>query len=137
MRSLFVLAAAIGAALLGACRDTKHLSLSSLEGKWSNEDPATRGLDTVAVRVQGTTVLVSVWGACTPFDCYWGETPADASAWESEGLLRVTWNPWFAVETQTWSLPATSRLEVKTFTHFTDNSGRADYQEIDDFRRAP
>ena len=120
--------------VLGACHEDRPLTLAPLQGIWSNEDAATPGVDTVKIDVQGSMVLVRMWGACVPMDCYWGQAVADQSEWQSRGVLHVTWDPGFAIETQDLSLPSSGRLRVTTSTHFTDNSGRADSQRTDYFR---
>ncbi len=90
------------------------------------EDPDTRGITRVAIRTDGRTLFVHMWGSCTPTDCDWGETTT-AVADAQDGALSLRWTFSFKVDTQTLTVLADGRLRVRGHTHFTDNSGRADY----------
>jgi hypothetical protein len=74
-----------------------------------------------------------MWGACVPSDCEWGEqaTPASDAV---DGVIRIRWTPDFAVREMQLSI-ADDLLRVETHTHFIDNSGRPDRNEIEFFRR--
>jgi hypothetical protein len=48
-------------------------------------------------------------------------------------LLFVTWKKGFATTTQKLTLIADAKLEVSSHTHFTDRSGRADYDSNETF----
>jgi hypothetical protein len=68
-----------------------------------------------------------MWGKCHPTDCDWGIETTDISD-ASDGTLNLVWDPGFAIRTQDLILLLDGRLKVITFTHFTDNSGRLDYE---------
>ena len=76
-----------------------------------------------ALTVAGQAAQVEAWGACLPYECSWGAAQADESRWDRDGILVVTWNPGFAVETQTISFASPSLLRVTTTAHFLDGSG--------------
>ena len=80
----------------------------------------------MVIRTDGRTLFVHMWGSCIPTDCDWGETTT-AIADAQDGVLSLRWTFSFAVDTQTLTVLADGRLRVRGHTHFTDNSGRADY----------
>jgi hypothetical protein len=97
-------------------------------GQWTNRDPNTNGITKVVIRDVRGQVMVRAWGACTPDPCDWGETTMRGT-----GAVRyATWNPGFAIESQTFRLfDGIDGLRIETHTHFTDNSGRPDYDQVD------
>lgn len=109
--------------------------LATLEGTWANENATTRGITQVTIRVRGEVVLIEVWGSCHPVDCYWGTEVADTQNWRENRALRVVWDQGFAINTQTLTLVSDARLRVSTFTHFLDDSGRADFELTEFFRK--
>jgi hypothetical protein len=110
-------------------------ALADLAGTWANEDAATQGITHLTVHLDNGAVILEEWGACHPTDCDWGTAAADTQNWRSHRELDLTWNPGFAIETQSLTEVSTARLRLVTSTHFTDNSGRADYDETDYYRR--
>ena len=93
-------------------------------GSWVNEDGETCGITRVVIRKRGAMLLVRMWGACHPRDCYWGEQGLIGYA--EDGTLPVEWNPGFKVETQKLSVLSDGRLKAVGNTHFIDDSGRPD-----------
>ena len=102
-------------------------------GTWLNEDPTS--MPKAAIRVDAGTLYVHMWGACVPSYCDWGETTTPVSdAYDND--LSVVWNQSFAITTQSISYLSSGKLAVRSQTHFTDNSGRADYTVVYFFTRA-
>lgn len=109
--------------------------LTTIEGTWVNENDTTRGITRVTFHLSGDVVFIEVWGSCLPIDCYWGTQTADTENWGANRELRVVWDQSFAIQTQTITLVSYLRLEVSTFVHFQDNSGRSDFEMIEFFRK--
>ena len=108
---------------------------SALNGTWVNVDPHTRGL----VRIQIDGRKIHPFGQCHPDPCDWGNLkgktfsgdvnntrPAAMTATHKTGFSRVE---------MTLTLEAGGRLRAELFTHFTDESSRADYRSVDVFYR--
>ena len=100
-------------------------------GKWTNKDFQTRDITRVYIRQDGDTAIVHEWGRCHPKECDWGE----ATVTQKGSALSVAWQPGFAVEIQELTLLADGSLQVTMHTHFTDNSGRKDYDTKDIFAK--
>jgi len=108
---------------------------SQFIGHWENEDPNTGGITRVEIRSDVSTIFVHMWGKCHPTDCDWGEeTTAISDA--NDGVLSITWTFSFAVNTQQLTVLSDGRLRVTGHVHFTDNSGRLDYDYTHYFVRA-
>jgi hypothetical protein len=60
--------------------------------------------------------------------CYDAELAASNA---NKGELQFTWNPGFETKKATLKIGAGDRLEVTVKTHFTDSSGRPDYETVD------
>jgi hypothetical protein len=111
----------------------------SMNGLWVNVDPNTRGL----VRIEIHDRRIHPYGACHPDLCDWGVLKARSFAAGVDSspatamLARQATS--FSRSEISLSLEAHGRLRVEVFTHFTDQSGRADYRSVDYFahNRAP
>ena len=98
-------------------------------------DPQTRGL----VRIVINDRKIHPFGACHPNPCDWGELKgksftAGVDSSNATALTAKTTTNFDKVEL-TVSLEGDGRLRVETFTHFTDESGRADYRTVNYFVR--
>jgi hypothetical protein len=100
---------------------------SSFVGDWVNKDFQTRSITRVQIRLEGSNVIAHVWGKCHPKECDWG----DATATAKGQTLTLTWKQGFAVETQELTVLADGSLQLIGHRHFTDNSGREDYDSKD------
>ena len=130
---LLTLSAVIGLAGCGGSSTTPPTeSENNFYGFWVNEDTDTPGITKVDIDKVGDTILVHIWGKCEPTDCDWGIETTDISD-ASDGTLNIVWDQGFAIKTQELILLSDGRLKVKTFCHFTDNSGRPDYESIEYF----
>lgn len=113
------------AALLPASGQTNDTA--GFIGDWTNKDFQTRSVTRVQIRLAGGHVSVHAWGRCHPAECDWG----NATATVNGRVLSVTWKESFAVRTQEFTLQTDGSLQVSEHTHFTDNSGRKDYDSTD------
>ena len=106
------------------------ITINSFVGVWNNVDPNTRGWIRIEITAQGNTLTAHFFGACTPTPCDAGSTSAPFEG----NPVHLQANDSFATRDITLFL-AGDTLHVATFTHFTDNSGRADYTRQDDFHQ--
>ena len=132
-----------GSASSSTSSGPKH-GLSDFTGAWQNADSQTRGITRLAIRADGANIFVSAWGKCHPSDCEWGEVPAQAfgeniSAAGGANIRTISalFKTNFSEATLTIRPGDGSALDVEDMTHFTDNSGRANYASSYVFRRAP
>jgi len=88
-------------------------SENNFYGFWVNEDTDTQSITKIDIQKVGDIICVHIWGKCHPTDCDWGIETTDIS----EELI----------------LLSDGRLKVITFCHFTDNSGRLDYESTEYF----
>jgi len=115
---------------------------SYFAGGWTNTDPATRGITRLNIRVDGPNLFVKAWGKCQPTDCEWPEVPATPY---SEGVstpatadirtIEAVFKTNFDESTMTIRPEDPDGLTTDILTHFTDNSGRANYSASYQFRR--
>jgi hypothetical protein len=105
------------------------VDVHALTGAWRNFHPA-GGVTRIEFRVDQDRVVVHAWGSCLPTDCDWGEisTPVSDAA---DGVLSLTWNTGFSVMSQQFRVLVDGRLESSVHDHFTDSSGRADYDLVE------
>jgi len=138
-----VLASAATAALALGCfsavparaQQSAQAGAVSLDGDWLNVDPNTRGIVEIVI----TGRKVHPFGACHPAACDQGVIKAKsfASSVDSSDIRRLVAkeNTGFSQVEITLSLEADGSLRADRFTHFTDESGRADYSAVDYFKR--
>lgn len=103
-------------------------------GYWINDDADTGGITRIFVSISGDNLNVQAFGKCQPTDCDWGvsNTKIDDA---SDGVLEVNWVFSFATIKLTIKLVEKNHAEVNTKTHFTDNSGRKDYETRENFTK--
>jgi hypothetical protein len=104
-------------------------------GGWKNQDLSTGGLTRIEVDVVGDDIEIQEWGKCHPSDCYWGSVSTPVSG-ADDNSLSLTWSFSFATVQQTLTVLSDGRLQVRSNTHFTDSSGRADHSSLEYFVRA-
>jgi hypothetical protein len=132
-RILDVLVKALGITVLlaGGCANVVAAADPFL-GRWKNADNG--GISRAQIRSTEGQFFIHIWGACQP-ECDWGE-----STMAGGGQIRqVTWNQGFCVIKQELIFgrppsPGSNEpltLRIVSHTHFTDNSGRSDYDETD------
>ncbi|HET8684562.1 MAG TPA: hypothetical protein VFM54_22230 [Micromonosporaceae bacterium] len=113
---------------------TVETGVAAFAGNWVNVDPGTRSIPKVALSPQSaTTATLHMWGACSPTPCDWGTTTASLGNTEPPRLT-ASYNQGFVTRTIVITKSGTL-LVVKIRSHFTDSSGRADYDSTDIFNR--
>jgi hypothetical protein len=117
-----------------------------MDGVWQNVNPNTRSIVRVEYRSNCNDVVlcpngqcppptqdigkIRVFGACHPTACDWGWTPVSKSSQWSRGHYDQGF-----VDRWVWARLQSGQLKVVTRSHFKDNSGRADYETQDKFRK--
>jgi len=108
-------------------------SPSGLDGDWRNVDPKTRSI--VEIIIEGN--VIHPYGACHPNACDMGMISAQsfASNVQSSDISKLVAkkNQGFNRIEISLSLEPDGRLRAEKLTHFTDQSGRADYSTVDYF----
>lgn len=106
-----------------------------MDGIWNNVDAQTRGL--VQIEIRGNKI--HPYGACHPDPCDWGTLKAKSFATNVDSgtavALTANQSTSFSRVEITLSLERDGRLRAELFTHFTDESGRADYRTVNYFIR--
>ena len=108
---------------------TVSAATSPLVGYWINVNSATRSIVRIPISQTSSGTYAHVYGACSPTPCDWGLAPVTGY---SPGY--TTYNQGFAVKYLTITRSGLY-LVVTTYVHFTDHSGRADYNTTDRFYR--
>ena len=103
-------------------------------GFWVNEDGDTMNITKIDITKAGDTILVHMWGKCYPEDCEWGVSTTDILDAE-DGILNITWDFDFAVETQELYVLSDGRLKVVGFVYFNEDDiyNRPDYEYTEYF----
>lgn len=110
-------------------------SLSRFVGKWRNASANTRGITTAEVRIEGSKIIVRLWGACAPKDCDLGERVAIAYS-DSVGEKVENSTRALVVDNGSRSffvlkLQSDQSLVCESYTTFADGSGRANVMGVD------
>jgi hypothetical protein len=101
-----------------------------LVGTWNNIDRSTRDLARLVITANGGVISVNPFGAGSPALCNWGVEPAIVYVSGAEAGLAVAFTAQFKLAFADVVITGNLRqneLLVKTFTRFTDGSGRFDY----------
>jgi hypothetical protein len=116
----------------GWWRFTYTTGLASYAGTWVSSQPDTRSIPQLTLTpLSGTRATLQIWGACTPTWCDWGTTTASKAM---DGTLRAFYDQGFSTNDVRINQSGT-QLVVRIHTHFTDNSGRADYDSTEIMNR--
>jgi hypothetical protein len=113
---------------------TPSLEAEKFVGFWVNEDEDNGGITKIDITKAGDTILVHMWGKCHPEDCDWGVSTTDVSD-AADGILNITWDFDFAVETQELYVLSDGRLNVVTFVDYFEDDifGRIDFEYTEYF----
>jgi hypothetical protein len=117
-------------------------NVNQFTGRWTNSDSNTRGITALDIQANGSNVTVQAWGKCSPTDCDWGRVAAYAYAPDVQSNLATSAQALSAVFDTNFSQTLIiihsangNRLEAEVLTHFTDGSGRSNYQNLYTFNR--
>jgi hypothetical protein len=115
-----------------ASRELLVRSPAGFVGSWRSADPATRGIVRTVIAPSGSGLSVQVFGACSPSPCNWGSVPlatyGSNVSDDNHTLGRATYNHGFARRTLTFELLSSNRMQISSYTEFTDGSGRQPYR---------
>jgi hypothetical protein len=141
-RSALILGGAGAATLLGAGTASALCVTPAQEGDWVNINPGTRSIRRIKLRFvcqdqilngkpypPGAPWYVTIWAACHPSSCAWGERPAKRLF----GTIMANYDHGFAKRSLLINTAPGGRLAVRMHTNFRD--GRTDYDTLDVFRR--
>jgi hypothetical protein len=102
-------------------------------GAWKNVDLNAKGIVKIDIAEAPGGITVRPWGSCSPTPCDWGvknvATPPTTTTFD------VHWSLSFVERDQHYELHADGTMAVHTHSHFTDGSGRADYDLNEVFSR--
>ena len=154
-RCLIVLTSVVGLGCLGGCSGatststtststtptspTNPVTASAFVGLWQNVDASTDDNPQLQIRVDGSTIYVRGYGACSPTLCDWGEAPAPAAD-AATGTFTVNWirvaGTGSAIYyTMTLTLATGDDLLRTTLAaHFSDGK-QPDHSVLESFRR--
>jgi hypothetical protein len=120
----------------------KLFAINDYVGEWVNVDPKTRGITRLLVQRSGPALTIHTWGRCHPSDCDGGAATANPlgenvshSADQPIVSLSATFLRSFEEERLTLRLLEPNKLTATSDRHFTDKSGRADYEITATFSR--
>jgi hypothetical protein len=118
---------------LGAIREELY---RKFVGGWKNVDGNTGGITRIEIRSGAKSMQIHMWGKCHPEDCDWGEVSIPLADADNR-TISIRWSHFDGrlVSTQQFDLLPDGRLRVITHTHFSDGSGRPDYDSTDYFSR--
>jgi len=133
--------AALAALTFFAFATPASADIGQLVGTWQNVNSHDRGVIRFVVHHVGNAVRVQVFGNCTPTPCDWGivnaavfGTGVQSSLPQQATVLSASYNQGFA-QRQVIIHITGNQLRADVLTHFTDNSGRANYFDSDLFNR--
>jgi len=110
--------------------------LPKMIGKWVNIDPE-GGITRINIQFDGSSYFVETWGKCTPTDCYWNSYSGVSYEVSSVTYtkMKIVWTFSFITTTLKLEVLPDGRLKVSSHNHYTDSSGRTDYDATDYFAR--
>jgi hypothetical protein len=129
----------LGVLLIGSsCSNTMTAPSPAFAGSWSNVNSATG--DLVAITISETTMglVVHPYGACAPTSCDWGAVAATPvrTGLSITGYVATFSFPSCCTDTVTLTINSSGNLQAVHHAHFTDNSGRSDYDVTDVFAKS-
>ncbi len=103
------------------------------KGTWGNLASGTLTVSKMEIGVEDSKVHIHTWGALRPKKDYdWGATGAST---HSDGHLSLRYRTATCTRNLTVNLTRQGTIIVKTKTHYTDGSGRADTEVSETLRR--
>lgn len=121
---------------MGVQEAEEPLAVSSkpLVGIWVNADSETGGLARVMIAAKGKEVTIHVLGACEPNPCDLGVANGIVYAQNVDSAPAVAFTARYTLSFEQVILVGhlvKGTLHIESFSHFTDDSGRADYYRLD------
>jgi hypothetical protein len=110
------------------------VSPAPLFGTWTNTDAATNDIVKIIIAAAGAGIAVEVFGACVPTPCVWGSVPGIAYAANVSSSPAVGFTAHYKFSFAQVIVTGHHQgkfLELKTFTEFTDGSGRSNLYTAD------
>lgn len=112
---------------------TSNMAVGELLGTWTNQDGNTSGMTKLIItKVDDNTVGMQGFGKCSPNDCNWGTITTTLSQPYTMGVYQFGFK-----HTRISVRRAGSELQVQTFDHYTDQSGRQDRTSQYTFVQSP
>lgn len=106
------------------------LDLSSLLGRWTNTNSATRGISQIVIGEDGDGLRVQVFGACAVGARDWGERRATTYAYHVAGDIVAGFELTYDFgpqETLVTAIHNRGVLVIHAYHRFKDGSGRSNY----------
>ena len=107
-------------------------------GEWKNAR-VNPNIRRVLIQSKDGHMFINMFGVCVPTECNWIEfspTPAlNYNYVSGNGTLSVQWTFVFMQATQEITLTSDGQLKITSQYHYLDDSGRADYQTVEYFKR--
>jgi len=117
---------------------TAIVNPGALIGTWLNANPATRGIVKIVVGWAGGHLTIHAFGACSPTPCDWGSVNGLSYGDTVSSMTANAFSAIYAfsfIDTILTAVLQGVLLEVSSFNHFKDGSGRSDYHTREYFRR--
>lgn len=112
----------------------QHASGTSIVGEWVNEDTETDTITRIEINVEENTYTVRAWGACLPFECFWGAVQADVPELGADRIQAVYIRS-FDESALEINLMDNEHIECQLRSVFTDGSGRTPQTSTMTFNR--
>ena len=107
-------------------------------GEWKNAR-VNPNIRRVLIQSEDGQTFINMFGVCVPTECNWKEfspTPTLNYNYVAESkTLSVRWTFVFMQATQEILLTPDGQLKITSQYHYLDDSGRADYQTVEYFKR--
>jgi hypothetical protein len=110
------------------------VSAKPLIGTWVNADRETGGLASVTIVAKGKEVTIHALGACEPNPCNLGVVSGIVYAQNVDAAPAVAFTAKYTLSFEQIIMVGhlvKGSLQIESFTHFTDESGRVDYYRLD------
>ena len=127
--------------VLAAVPSTAFAQLSTFQGNWRNNNPATGGVTRLQIDTS-PAVTVHAWGKCSPSDCDMGTRngfaygPNVSSNLNSSArAISAVFSSGFSEATFIIRPAPGGRLQLDVYDRFTDSSGRTAYTTSETFIR--
>jgi len=117
-------------------------TLSSLDGNWKNISKSSRGITKMIISAHGKSADIRVFGSCRPKNCKWGKKKlypygksVSSNVKKNLTVLTATYKKKSSEVFLVLKI-VNKRLEVESFTRFTDKSKRSNYMSKYTFVRS-